>query len=247
LVSITRWNHANPDHSTPFETASEWGWIEPSEVPNIPKAQEARKAIQILSPEEGDALTRAALQDFDEDISLFVMFAQQTAMRHREIMCRRYDEIDWENCRIWIGKAKAGARSQPITGSLRDALRCRRDSAGMHESWIFPTRIQNANTRHRLSMAKPFRRVVLRAGLDPSKVTPHILRHTGISRLLMAGADIKTVQTISGHKTVQMVMHYAHVFAPHVDAAMMVLDRVLPDPITPELHKGRQPNASPKG
>jgi len=52
----------------------------------------------------------------------------------------------------------------------------------------------------------------------------------------MAGADIKTVQTISGHKTVAMVMHYAHVFAPHVDRAISVLNSPLPGTITPELH-----------
>jgi hypothetical protein len=52
----------------------------------------------------------------------------------------------------------------------------------------------------------------------------------------MAGADIKTVQTISGHKTVAMLMHYAHVFAPHVDQALSILNRGIPDAITPELH-----------
>jgi hypothetical protein len=67
-------------------------------------------------------------------------------------------------------------------------------------------------------------------------VTPHILRHTAINRLLIAGMDLKTAQTISGHKTVAMLMHYAHVLDPHVDDALSILNKPIPAAITQELH-----------
>jgi integrase len=38
----------------------------------------------------------------------------------------------------------------------------------------------------------------------------HTLRHTYISRLVLAGVDIRTVQELASHKTIAMTMRYAH-------------------------------------
>jgi hypothetical protein len=69
-------------------------------------------------------------------------------------------------------------------------------------------------------MNNAFRSAVIRAALDPQLITPHVLRHTAITRLVKAGIDLPTIQKISGHKTMAMVLRYAHVHAPHVDAAV---------------------------
>jgi integrase len=217
--------------------SKDWGWIKPEHVPDIPRAKEARKPIKILEEGQGAKLLSAAIADQDPDAWLFVLIALNVPMRHEEITARRFDEVDWENCQIWIDKAKAGERTQPITPALRDALRYRQQQMEDPEGWLFPSRSANATKNpHRRSMAKTFKRVVERAGLDPTKLTPHILRHTGISLVLMNGADLKTAQIISGHKTIGQLMHYAHVFAPHISNAMAVLNRAIPDTITPDLH-----------
>ena len=42
-------------------------------------------------------------------------------------------------------------------------------------------------------------------------VTPHILRHTYITNLLLAGVDIKTVQYLAGHERAKITLDiYAH-------------------------------------
>jgi integrase len=43
----------------------------------------------------------------------------------------------------------------------------------------------------------------------------HDLRHTFASRLVMAGVDIRTVQELMGHKTIQITMRYAHLAPAH--------------------------------
>jgi integrase len=224
-----------------------WKWIKPDAKPKIPKAAEVRKHIDILTPEEDERLLRAAMQDQDPDIWLFVLIATNAPMRHTEITSRRFDEVDWQTCRMNIATAKAGQRSQPITPALRDVLLKERELREDPNGWIFPSRSRTAKLPHRHSMAKSFARVVKRAGMDPRKVTPHVLRHTGISRLLMAGVDLKTAQTISGHKTVTMLMHYAHVLAPHVDQAIGLLNRPVPDAITPKLHTPFASQANARG
>ena len=71
-----------------------------------------------------------------------------------------------------------------------------------------------------LEMAGPFARCVRRAGMDPRKIIPHVMRHTAITRLAETGADIKTIQEYSGHDTVAMVLRYAHAQDRAVDSAL---------------------------
>ena len=70
----------------------------------------------------------------------------------------------------------------------------------------------------RRTMQRSFKRAVVRAGLDPKRVTPHVMRHTAITQLVQAGVDLPTIQRISGHKTLAMVLRYAHVSSAHIDA-----------------------------
>jgi site-specific recombinase XerD len=83
-------------------------------------------------------------------------------------------------------------------------------------------------------MAKQFKRAVERAGLSPQRVTPHVMRHTAITRLVQAGVDLPTIQRISGHKTLLMVMRYVHIYGTHIDNAISALDSA-PIAITPKL------------
>ncbi|MCZ6645337.1 MAG: tyrosine-type recombinase/integrase [SAR324 cluster bacterium] len=73
-------------------------------------------------------------------------------------------------------------------------------------------------------MEKSFRRVVEQAGLDSKVVVRHTLRHTAITHLVQAGVDLPTVQRISGHKTLEMVVRYAHQNGEHIQAAMDKLE-----------------------
>ena len=79
-------------------------------------------------------------------------------------------------------------------------------------------------------MDKPFRRAVIAAGLDPKSITPHVMRHTAITNLVKAGVDLPTIQRISGHKTLAMVMRYTHVHGDHIDRAIKTIARGIPEP-----------------
>ena len=64
-------------------------------LPEIPKEREPRKKIRIFSAEQRDRLLRAAVEDSDPRAWLFVMFGLNGAMRHSELVGRRYD--DWHD------------------------------------------------------------------------------------------------------------------------------------------------------
>jgi hypothetical protein len=148
------------------------------------------------------------------------------------------------NLRLFIPDAKAGERAQPITPELAAILEKEREMRDDRRGWIFRARHSDAKTGHRLRLRRPFQDAVERAGLDPKIVTPHVMRHTAITQLVQAGVDLPTVQRISGHKTLAMVLRYTHVHGQHIDRAIRVLGRGAPEPsantgagtVTPELH-----------
>jgi len=203
-----------------FNMAVEWRWLEvrPCRIVKLPQSP---GRIIALTPKQEASLMEAAIADADPDCWLFVMFGLHTAMRHSEILRARYDELDLDNRRLFVPEAKAGQREQPITQALSDALRGERAMRDDQEGWIFPTPRPKASlTGHRYRMEDPFRRAVIAAGLDPKLVTPHVMRHTAITKLVQAGVDIPTIQRISGHKSVEMVLRYTHVHGTHIDRAM---------------------------
>jgi integrase len=216
--------------------SKDWRWIKAEDKPAIPKVAEQRKARRALTTDERNAVIQGALADHDPRLWLFVAIGMGTGMRHTEILRRRYDEIDWSANRFEIDRAKAGARLQPFPVWVRDALLRQRNMEDDPSGWIFPAeRTMLCKKPHRTAMDDGFRRAVKRAGLDPSKVTPHLMRHTLVTDLSRT-VDVATIQKISGHKTAAMVMHYTHVNDERIDLALGAIDSAFASEVTPKLH-----------
>lgn len=214
----------------------EWGWIKGDDAPRIRKGVEPRKQMVVLDSAAIEVLMKAAESDADPRMVLFVAFGLNTAMRHSEILRVRYCDLDLPNRRIFIPRAKAGEREQPITTALANQIKAQWQRDGEGAEWLFPATRRTSLKPNRSSLAAGFRRTVERAGLVAAKVTPHVMRHTAITRLVKAGVDLPTIQRISGHKTLSMVLRYVHLNGSHIDKAIDVLSLGPTGATTHDLH-----------
>jgi integron integrase len=85
--------------------------------------------------------------------------------------------------------------------------------------WVFPaarvskdpkTGIVRRHHQHESGPQRAIRAAALRAGIE-KRVSPHTLRHSFATHLLEDGADIRTVQTLLGHRELKTTMVYTHV------------------------------------
>jgi len=121
--------------------------------------------------------------------------------------------------RVLTVKGKGGReRLVPLNQAARAALE-RYLSVGVgnddvapmvHTRWLFASRgAQGHLTRHRL--AQELKALAVEAGLDPDRVSPHVLRHAFASHLLDRGADLRSVQQLLGHADISTTQIYTHV------------------------------------
>ncbi|MGD9172239.1 MAG: tyrosine-type recombinase/integrase, partial [Candidatus Thiodiazotropha sp.] len=64
------------------------------------------------------------------------------------------------------------------------------------------------------TLRRALKRAVQQAKIH-KHVGPHTLRHSFASHLLAAGTDIRTIQTLLGHKNVETTMFYTHITPDH--------------------------------
>ena len=74
------------------------------------------------------------------------------------------------------------------------------------------------------SIARILDRIVEQCGLA-TPVSPHALRHTFATHMLDAGADLRVVQELLGHKSLSTTQKYTHV---SIDRLMATYDRAHP-------------------
>lgn len=208
-----------------FNQATEWGWV-PTK-PRIKRLKEGSGRIVYLTADQVQRFLAACKESDNAQLYPFVLIALETSMRKNEVLSIRKENVDIARRVIYLPKAKAGAREQPMTENLASFLETyMRDSVPAETVWLFPSPMTSRNARgeredkHAVAIEKPFRKAVVVAELDLAQVVRHTLRHTAVSHLVQSGVDLPTVKRISGHKTLQMVEKYAHQNGEHIQAAM---------------------------
>lgn len=113
------------------------------------------------------------------------------------------------------GRERLVPLNAPARAALDRYLNLGRDPADgvapmMRTKWLFPSKAADGHlTRQRF--AQELKELSMRAGLDPERVSPHVLRHAFASHLLDRGADLRAVQQLLGHADISTTQIYTHI------------------------------------
>ncbi|WP_417496766.1 site-specific tyrosine recombinase XerD [Maricaulis sp.] len=129
--------------------------------------------------------------------------------------------IQSERCIFVTGKG-GRERLVPLTASALEAMAAYREVRAAHlpparsgaqkaQRFLFPSRTAKSGHLTRERFAQILQEVALAAGLDPARVSPHVLRHAFATHLLARGADLRSVQLLLGHADVSTTQIYTHV------------------------------------
>lgn len=99
-------------------------------------------------------------------------------------------------------------RLVPISGRAREALQRWLAEPSANPRWLFPSRTGHISRIRLYQLIKEF---AASAGIDPARVSPHVLRHAFATHLLEGGADLRTLQTLLGHADIATTQIYTHV------------------------------------
>jgi len=195
-------NRYKPLFSLTFRIVLENGKIEYNPARLVKRRREDNARIRWLLPAE----EKRHVPELD--------IALHTGMRRSEQYSLKWADVDFMNRIITIRHTKNGEvryikLNQTALAAFEDLFARPHD-----DGYVFT----NSHFEHLLSSRHWFEPAVTEAEIEG--FTWHCLRHTFASRLVMAGVDLRTVQQLMGHKTIQMTCRYAHLAPEHQLAAV---------------------------
>lgn len=190
---------------------------DPTVVIDAPRR--GRPLPKIMTEEEVDGLLAVAEANVGPDgtrVQCLLELLYATGMRVSELVTLPLTAVLRDEPFLLI-KGKGGKeRIVPISLPARLAINTYLEDRPVHlpdgaeSPYLFPSRGKEGHlTRQRFGQV--LKELALEAGLDPAKVSPHVLRHAFASHLLANGADLRVVQQLLGHADISTTQIYTHV------------------------------------
>ncbi len=189
-------------------------------------APQTRRALpKILSGADLDRMLAAAAEDTSPEglrLTLIVEMLYGGGLRVSELAGMPLAAVrSRENFIRVTGKGNK-ERLSPLSPAARIALDAylavREQFVPKHDKnnrYLFASRGEGGFlTRRRFHQL--LKALAIKAGLDPAKVSPHVLRHAFATHLVEGGADLRSVQTLLGHADIATTQIYTHVARDHL-------------------------------
>ena len=192
----------------------------------------SRPLPKILSSEDMEAMIEAAGQSDDAEakrLTCIVEMLYAAGLRVSELAGLPLQAVkSKENFILVKGKGNK-ERLAPLNAGARGAIEAYLDvrdgflpkgpRRAHAERFLFCSRAAGGYlTRQRLYQL--LKDLALKAGLNPAKVSPHVLRHAFATHLVEGGADLRSVQTLLGHADIATTEIYTHVAKDHLKKVM---------------------------
>jgi integrase/recombinase XerD len=200
-----------------FLLAEQMRTDDPSSALDSPKL--GRPLPKVLSRVDVDRLIAATKKKGGEDggrMATLLEILYGTGLRVSELVALPLAAVE-RSPDVLVVRGKGNKErmvplSDPARAAIHQWLQVRAVGLGEGETsrYLFPSRgVTGHLTRQRF--AQLLKEATLEAGIDPARVSPHVLRHAFASHLLEGGADLRSVQLMLGHADIATTQIYTHV------------------------------------
>ena len=185
--------------SSLFEIAkNEWGANNLSNpVRAVKRPTDSTARDRRLTPAERDGLLSEAAKLGNSQVHLAILIALETAMRQGEILNLRWNDVDSNRGTISVRHTKNGHNRQVVISEQLSAHLLNTHRANDALFSLTASGLQQA-----------FRKLARRLQMHDLRF--HDLRHEAISTFFERGLTVPEVQLMSGHRTLDQLMRYAH-------------------------------------
>ncbi|MGW8704482.1 site-specific tyrosine recombinase XerD [Brevundimonas sp. NPDC055814] len=201
-----------------FALGEGWRADDPSRRLDAPK--QGRSLPKTLSRDEIEALLAAAgAADSTAGLRLIALveMAYASGLRVSELLALRVEAVRRDPAYLIVRGKGGKERLAPLNSAAREAIKVwldARDAARKPNApdsvWLFPSHGKSGHLTPR-RFAQLLDQAAVTAGIDPARVSPHVLRHAFATHLLEGGADLRVVQTLLGHADISTTQIYTHV------------------------------------
>lgn len=185
-------------------------YLERNQLTGLKRIRVADTDTRVLTEDEERRLLRAL--HAPEDRAL-VVGAMDTLLRMSNMKNMTHQQDHGTHL---FSDAKAGAVKIPVSDRLRIAL----DSLPRKGRPFFPTYHGASNNLIIRMFQDACTRAKVQLGRKTGGISFHCLRHTGATRMLAAGVDVKTVMEIGGWKNLKVMERYLHPTSEQKQAAV---------------------------
>jgi integrase/recombinase XerD len=201
-----------------FVLGEAWRSDDPSRRVEAPK--KGRSLPKVLSRQEMDRLiAAAAARDGAQGLRLgcMVELAYASGLRISELTDLTLAALARDPAYLIVRGKGGKERLAPLNGAARTAVKAYLEvrpgflpKGDKANPWLFPSRGKGGRLTPR-RFAQMLDEAAADAGIDPARVSPHVLRHAFATHLLEGGADLRVVQTLLGHADIGTTQIYTHV------------------------------------
>lgn len=190
--------------------------------PALPRPRTRRPLPRLLTHAEVEAMLRRAeaeaAADRPEGVRMLALLEllYGSGLRATELVSLPLNAVPRDAPFLTVTGKGGQQRMVPVSTRARHALSRWLAVRAPGGKLLFPSR-SGAGHLTRIRLFQLLRDLAGRAGIDPVKVSPHVLRHAFATHLLEGGADLRVLQTLLGHADIATTQIYTH-----VDSARLV-------------------------
>jgi integrase/recombinase XerD len=182
----------------------------------LPKPAQVRALPKILDTAEVDLLfaaieaklTQPAPASTDYRLSALIELLYGSGLRATELVALPRSAIVSDKPFIIVKGKGAKERMVPISNRARQAVGTWLAFVPEKSRFLFPSRAGHIS---RIRLFQIIKALAAQSGLDPAKVSPHVLRHAFATHLLAGGANLRALQAMLGHVDIATTQIYTHV------------------------------------